>query len=94
MRIVGRVALAKFAKAHPDVESVLQAWESEILQGKWKTFQELRTYYPRADYVGNGAFVFDLRHNRYRLLARFDLNVGLCIVEKIGTHKEYDNWKL
>jgi mRNA interferase HigB len=38
--------------------------------------------------------VFNLKGNKYRLLARMAYKSGIVRVQKIGTHAEYDKWNL
>jgi mRNA interferase HigB len=40
--------------------------------------------------VGNGRFVFNIRGNRYRLIASINFSVRTIYVKFIGTHQEYD----
>ena len=53
---------------------------------------ELRCVSPfnSADYVGNGRFVFNIRGNKYRLVASVAFSTRTVYIKFIGTHSEYD----
>jgi mRNA interferase HigB len=59
----------------------------------------LRGTFPDADDVG-GFVVFNIRHNRYRLIAAVhyakliesQLTLGHVYIGSFMTHKEYDRW--
>ena len=46
--------------------------------------------YASADYVGNNRYVFNIRGNKYRLVAVVVFFMGELNVRFVGTHKEYD----
>ncbi len=94
MRLVGRPRLTEFGNGHPDAVGALRSWEAEIRDANWNNPHELKARYQKASLLGNGLVVFNVRGNRYRLLARFDYENQHCIVLRLGTHKEYDGWEL
>jgi mRNA interferase HigB len=61
---------------------------------KWNDFLDVRCQFPSADSVGDRA-VFDIRHNRYRLIAKIYYGLSLVPVVSLVTHAEYDRggWK-
>lgn len=48
---------------------------------------------PTARSLGGGSarYVFNIMHNRYRLIARVDFDLRLVEIRFAGTHTEYDN---
>ena len=50
--------------------------------------------FPRASIVRNGIVVFDIKGNDDPLAARIDFSRGIVRVLRVGTHAEYDRWKL
>jgi mRNA interferase HigB len=87
---------------YPDARSEIKAWTSVVEAVRWHNFTEVRNTFKDADSV-KGYVVFNLRHNRYRLVTvihyakttaerRTD---GHVYVRSFLTHKEYDsftNW--
>lgn len=94
MKLTGKILLNEFKKDHPDSNSSIESWEAEIEEANWQTPHDLKSRYPKASIIGNQRVVFDLCGNRYRLLTIISYKNQMAMVEKIGTHKEYDKWKL
>lgn len=59
----------------------------------WRSFNDIRQCYPATDKVGK-RYVFDIRGNRYRLVAAVDFEAGVVRVRWFGTHAEYDKIKV
>jgi mRNA interferase HigB len=94
MRVVGQKLLYDFADVHPDVKQRILAWIAEVEAATWRTFHELRQQFGSASSVGNKRVVFNLKGGRYRLLVKVRYDSQLVLVERIGTHAEYDQWDL
>jgi mRNA interferase HigB len=92
MKLLGLNVISAFAKAHPDVETALSAWQAEVERATWKHGAELKDRYPSASFVGRDSVVFNIRGNNYRLHARVSFATQVVIVVQIGTHKEYESW--
>lgn len=56
----------------------------------WQDVHEIMTRFPDADSVGNGRVVFNICHNRYRLIVFFRYEIGVGYIKFIGTHRQYD----
>jgi mRNA interferase HigB len=69
-------------------------WYKIARAARWTCLEDVRQHYPSADQVGN-ALVFDIRHNRYRLIATVRYSQQKLYVKALLTHKEYDreDWK-
>ncbi|MFQ5944393.1 MAG: type II toxin-antitoxin system HigB family toxin [Anaerolineales bacterium] len=92
MVLVGQGILTDFAADHADMRSQIEAWVAEIKSAKWQTPIDLTARYPRADYVGEDRYVFDIKGRDYRLLARVSFKNQIVRVLRIGTHAEYSKW--
>lgn len=86
-------------REHPEAVASLQTWLNITKREQWTTFTQLKTAFPKADLVrvhsGSSVVVFNIAHNRYRLIAGVHFNNGRVFVLKFLTHKEYDRdqWK-
>ena len=94
MRVVGREQLDGFMKDHADVRGPLRAWLAEVEAATWLTPQDVLDRYPRTSFISKGRAVFDIKGNDYRLAAQIGFNSGTISVLKVGTHAEYDTWRL
>lgn len=92
MKVTGLPLLFDFAEKHPDSRQPLLAWLAEVRSGKWLSPHELQRDFPKASFIGAGQTVFNIRHNRYRLLALISYPVQVAHVDRVGTHEEYDRW--
>lgn len=90
MEIVNIKALQKFLEKRPDAANAVNRWIEIVQQADWKSHNDLKRYFPSADYVGNNRYVFNIRGNNYRLIAVIVFFAGRVQVQFIGTHREYD----
>jgi len=51
---------------------------------------ELLKIFPKADYVGNNRYVFDIKGNNFRVVCVVVFVAGTVFVRFAGTHAEYD----
>lgn len=94
MRVVGRDHVEKCMKKHADSRNALRAWLAEAEEATWRSPHDVRDRYPSVDFVRKGLAVFDIKGNDYRLVAQIAFSTGVVIVQKVGTHAEYDTWTL
>jgi mRNA interferase HigB len=92
MTLLGLGHVAEFAKQHPDVRSALAAFQREVEAATWSDPAKLKSRYPSASFVGKDNVVFNIRGGNYRLHARVNFALSICIVVRIGTHSEYERW--
>lgn len=50
----------------------------------------MRQTFRDADFVGDNRWVFNIRGNRYRLIAMIFFSTRTVFIRFIGTHTEYD----
>lgn len=94
MKLLYKKLLYDFKEKHADARSEIESWEAEVEGAQWNTPNDLKKRYPKASLVKNQKVVFDICRNKYRLLVQISYKNGIVLIQKIGTHKEYDNWNL
>lgn len=67
MVIVTRKHLVHAASKYKEAAAEIAAWFAIVSQVRWRNFAELRATFPDADAV-DGNVVFNISHNRYRLV--------------------------
>jgi mRNA interferase HigB len=94
MNIISFKRIREFSSTHPDAEGSLTAWYSVLKKSNCQNLAELKKIYPSADLVGRYT-VFNIRGNKYRLVARVVYRSQTIFVVAIMTHEEYDlgKWK-
>jgi mRNA interferase HigB len=92
MTIVGVEHLSRFADKA--TAKALSAWRRICEDAQWKRFLDVRCQFPDADPVG-GCVVFNIRHNRFRIIAQVHYGARLVNVTSVLTHAEYmrGGWK-
>lgn len=90
MHVIAVSTMKTFWEKYPDAEGPLRAWYSEIKKADFQNPNEVIREYPMADVVRNNRIVFNICHNKYRLIVTFRYRYKRVYVRFIGTHKEYD----
>lgn len=92
MRVITKKRLNDFIEEYPDAKTSLKFWYDTINENSYFSIQEVIQQFRTADYVGNGRIVFNIAHNKYRLIAKFKLHpkAQRVYIRFIGTHSEYD----
>ena len=99
MRLIKPSTLKLWARRHGDAAEALAAWQALVEGNDFPHFVALRRVFPHADQVetesGRTATVFNVKGNRYRLIAALHYNRGICYALRFLTHAEYDKgaWK-
>ena len=89
MRVVSRKAIREAAAKHSEWAASLNAWYKITSNAAWGSFADVRNSWRKSDVVG--AFVvFDIGHNRCRLIATVKYKWKMVYVRHILTHAEYD----
>lgn len=90
MNVISRKTLVEFYGIHADAKEPLETWYRVCKKALWSSFNEVQRAYPSADIVGDDRMVFNIKGNRYRLVARFSFRYKAIQVKWIGSHTEYN----
>ena len=90
MRVRGRAELEEFGRRHSDARGQLETWLSTVQNENWDTPYELRDRFPNVRVIGRGRAIFNIRGNRYRLVAAINYRRKSVRIRFVGTHAEYD----
>ncbi len=99
MRIIKISTLRAFWQSHPETEASLRNWIGQIKAADWRNFADIRKTIPSADLAtvssGRQVVIFNIAHNRYRLIAAVHFNTQIVFTLRLLTHKDYDrnDWK-
>jgi mRNA interferase HigB len=68
----------------------LQRFATIARSALWPHFPVVEETFPAADYApATGTLAFNIRGNKYRLIARADFEEQLLVIETVLTHREY-----
>jgi len=98
VHIVTRKYLRQAIERYPDAANEVKAWTGIVESVRWHKFDDVRGMFKDADSV-DGYVIFNVRHNRYRLVTVIDYakttkerqTPGHVYIRSFLTHKEYDN---
>jgi mRNA interferase HigB len=91
MVILVKSTLHRFVEKYPDTETALDDWFRKTKDADWAKIQDVKETFNSVDYVGNDRFVFNIKGNKYRLVALIHFNRRTLYIRFIGTHSEYDD---
>jgi mRNA interferase HigB len=90
MVIIAKAALTGYAEKHPDALVALLSWYDATLQAQWNSLATMKNSFNSVDYAGNDRYVFNIKGNKYRLVAMIHFSIRTVYVKFIGTYAEYD----
>jgi mRNA interferase HigB len=98
--IVTQKHLNEAMETYKDAADEIKAWAAIVKVVRWHNFAEIRSTFKDADNV-SGYVIFDIRHNRYRLVTvihyakttKEKRTGGHVYIRSFLTHKEYNNPK-
>ncbi len=94
MNVISYRRIREFSSNYRDAEASLTAWYRTAKRSDWQNLAEVKRVYPSADLVGRYT-VFNIRGNKYRLIARIVYRSQTVFIVAVLTHEEYDlgKWK-
>ena len=90
MVIFTKTRINKFGQIHADSLNPLHEWYRIVSEANWSNINDVKKTFNSADYVGDERFVFNIKGNRYRLIALIKFKKRTIYIKYIGTHAEYD----
>lgn len=94
MKVLGIHILHKFKSKHADARSQLDTWLLESKEAVWLVFTDVSRRYPSANFIQPDSIVFNIKGNKYRLWVRINYEMQLIMIEKLGTHSDYERWRI
>lgn len=80
--------------AHADARPAVRGWLAGAVRASWSSPADVRAAHPRASIIRDGLVVFRIKGSDYRLVARIDFTNEIVRILRVGTHAEYDHWRL
>jgi mRNA interferase HigB len=93
MVIITKKTIQNYGQNHTDAIDALNDWYIRVALADWSNLNALKKDFPSCDYVGNDRYVFNIKGNRYRLIAIIHFDIRTIYIRFIGTHAEYDKIK-
>jgi mRNA interferase HigB len=95
VRVISKAAILNFSAEHADAYAPLLNWYTIAKHARWGNLAEVRRDFAHADVVGRRT-VFNIKGNRYRLIARVNYETQKVFILCILTHVAYSkgDWKV
>jgi mRNA interferase HigB len=98
VHVIARRTLKEAARKHSGISTGLDTWFQIAKRASWKSLEDIRKTYPKADGVGVGKrtyIVFDIGGNKFRLIVKIEYAYRKIFVKHVLTHAEYSKgeWK-
>jgi mRNA interferase HigB len=88
--IISKTALVEFSDRHPDSAEALNKWYEVCKKADWNSLNKIKKSFGSVDYVGNDRYVFNIKGNRFRVVAMIFFDIRTMFIRFIGTHAEYN----
>jgi mRNA interferase HigB len=94
MHVISRKRLREFCRSHADACEALDDWFVTASLSRWRSLADVQSIYPKAEAVSNFT-VFNIKGNKYRLIASINYEKQIIYIKYVLTHAEYDKdkWK-
>jgi len=69
----------------------LRSWYRRLSRKRPANIHELKHLFPGVDYLGNSRYVFNMKGNRYRIVAVILFQTQIACIRFVGTHAQYNN---
>lgn len=98
MKLVGINKLEEFKDKYGSsikgLTPQIDSWIAMVKNANWKNHHDLRNQFPKASILTKNNVVFNILGSKYRIWVKINYEVCFVVVEKIGTHKEYNKWNI
>ena len=88
MRVLGIDILNRAIRRHRDLAAPVATWLGVAKDARWNSLNELRRTWRNTDCV-RGQTIFNMKGNKYKLLATVNYESQTIVVKDLLTHAEY-----
>lgn len=93
MRIITEQILKQYIEKFPDSRVAIQEWVKITKKNNWNNFSYLKNTFNSVDNVGGQRYVFNIKGNKYRVVAIVKFSIKIVYIRFVGSHNEYDKIK-
>jgi mRNA interferase HigB len=88
VKVLGTEVLDKASRVHRDLTTPIATWVTIARAANWKSLNQVRQTWRNTDCV-EGQTIFNIKGNKYRLVAIVNYDSQTIIVKALITHAEY-----
>ncbi|MFA6400985.1 MAG: type II toxin-antitoxin system HigB family toxin [Salinivirgaceae bacterium] len=93
MNVISFRKLREFFEKDQNSRVAIQDWYKRTSKADWDNFSDVKKTFNSVDSVGNSRFVFNVKGNHYRVVAKIVFKAKTIYIRWVGNHKEYDKLK-
>lgn len=90
MVVISKTVIVNFGKNHADATKPLNDWCKVTKNADWTSLKDIKKNFNSIDYVGNDRYVFNIKGNKYRLVAMIFFDIRTVFIRYIGKHADYN----
>ncbi len=90
MRVIAKKTLKEYYEKNAESKQSLLIWFKEVNNGKWKNHNEMKESFSSLSIIPNERIVFNIKGNKYRIVAKVNYDYQIIWIRFVGTHGEYD----
>jgi mRNA interferase HigB len=93
LKVVGKGKIYDFIKKHADSSGWLLPWLAETESAQWNSPNDVKKRFSSASIINGSTIIFDVKGNKYRMEIIISFKNQTLIINRIGTHAEYNKWR-
>jgi mRNA interferase HigB len=93
MQIANVRLIENFKRRYAGSRVSIEDWANKTFAANWAQPGDVREIFSSASFVKDFV-IFNIGGNKYRLLTRIFYKLKVVDILKVGTHEDYDRWKL
>lgn len=90
MRVISPKKFRDFALVHPDCGNQLNLLLEDVKRNSFENLNLVKDFFPYVSLLNDNRVVFNVRGNKYRVVAKFNFKMQICYIRFVDTHAEYD----
>ena len=100
MVVISYKKVREFGRVYPHFFEAADNWYTIVEKADWRNFHDIKRFFNSVDCVGKDLYVFNVKGNQLRIIARILFRVRTVYIKFIGTHADYDKiditrlWKI
>ena len=90
MHVISLPAIKSFVEVHTDASDAMYNWYRAMKKNNFNNYHELKEMFGSVDAVANNRYVFNIKGNKYRIVALIHFKIKTVYIRFVGSHTEYD----
>ena len=89
MIVIDEKTITTYGRKNAQAREALRIWFAKVNLCNWTCHNDILADMKDADFIGNGLYIFDIKGNHYRLVAKISFLLKTVDIRRIMTHAEY-----